>query len=64
MCILTLVGPHGGQTIQLRMASRQVPDPTEDSLRPLLPPGMSKSREERLDRVWRTFESDQLDPIY
>ena len=64
VCILTLVGPHGGQTIQLRMAGRQVPDPTEDSLRSLLAPGMSKSREERLDRLWKTFESDQLDPIY
>ena len=49
--------------MQLRMASRQVPDPTEDSLRSLLAPGMSKFREERLDRAWKTFESDQLDSI-
>jgi len=64
VCILTLAGPQGGQTIQLRMASTQVPDLTGDSLRSLLAPGTSNSKDERLDRLWKTFESDQLDPFY
>ena len=46
------------------MASTQVPDPTWDSLRSLRAAGTSKSKEVRLDRLWKTFESDQLDPIY
>jgi len=29
-----------------------------------LGPGINKPKEERLDRLWQTFESDQLDPIY
>ena len=46
------------------MASIQDPYPTWDSLRSLRAAGPSKSKEVRLDRLWKTFESDQLDPIY
>jgi len=46
------------------MASIQIPDLTGISLRSLLAPGTSNYKDERLDRLRKTFESDQLDPIY
>jgi len=46
------------------MACAQVPDRMWDSLRSLRAAGTSKSKEVRLDRLWKTFESHQLDTFY